>query len=292
MVVQTVKNLLAMQETWIQSLSWENPLENGMATHSSILAWRIPWTEETGRLQSTGLQRVRHSWTTNTFTGALQGQGTVPRHRRHQDRSQHLLALKPMAHWQAGQALIRHTVEIRQILSISPLHPGLLRQGFSNFTTHMNHPETLLNVDSDSAHLGWELRSCIPNKHPGDTIAADVWTTLWTARMWEGPSVPSWSLSLPPETQAASKAVALRLGIISTLLSLWKEWDFPNQACLPPIPASPATSLSNIYTHILHLSLSQPPLNFYVFLACNYYAHFTLDHSNVKWKTQIVTRHL
>ena len=42
MVVQTVKNLLAMQETWIQSLSWENPLENGMATHSSILAWRIP----------------------------------------------------------------------------------------------------------------------------------------------------------------------------------------------------------------------------------------------------------
>ena len=47
-------------------------------------------------------------------------------------------------------------------------------------------------------------------------------------------------------------------------------------------PASPATSLSNIYTHILHLSLSQPPLNFYVFLACDYYAHFTLDHSNVK----------
>jgi len=120
MVVQTVKNLLAMQETWIQSLSWENPLENGMATHSSILAWRIPWTEQPGGLQSTGLQRVRHNWTTNTFTGALQGQGTVPRHRAHQDRSRHLLALKPMAHWQAGQALIRHTVEIRQILSISP----------------------------------------------------------------------------------------------------------------------------------------------------------------------------
>ena len=55
-----------MQETQIQSLGWENSLEKGMATHSSILAWRIPWTEEPGGLQSMGLQRVRHSWTTNT----------------------------------------------------------------------------------------------------------------------------------------------------------------------------------------------------------------------------------
>ena len=49
-----------MQETWIQSLSWEDPLEKEMAAHSSILAWEIPWTEETGGLQSMGLQRVRH----------------------------------------------------------------------------------------------------------------------------------------------------------------------------------------------------------------------------------------
>jgi len=55
-----VKNLPAMQETWAQSLGQENPLEKGMATHSSILAWRIPWTDEPGRLQSMGLQRVRH----------------------------------------------------------------------------------------------------------------------------------------------------------------------------------------------------------------------------------------
>ena len=60
MVVQTVKNLFVMQETWIQSLSWENPLEEGMPTHSSVLAWKIPWTEEPGGLQSMGLQRVRH----------------------------------------------------------------------------------------------------------------------------------------------------------------------------------------------------------------------------------------
>ena len=49
---QTVKNLPVIQETWVQSLGWEDPLEKGMATHSSILTWRIPWTEEPGRLQS------------------------------------------------------------------------------------------------------------------------------------------------------------------------------------------------------------------------------------------------
>ena len=59
-MAQTVKNLPAMQETWVHSLSWEDPLEKGMDTHSSILAWRIPWTEEPGGLQSTGSQRVKH----------------------------------------------------------------------------------------------------------------------------------------------------------------------------------------------------------------------------------------
>ena len=60
LVAQMVKNLPAIQETWVRSLSQEDPLEEGTATHSSILAWRIPWTEEPGRLQSMGLQRVRH----------------------------------------------------------------------------------------------------------------------------------------------------------------------------------------------------------------------------------------
>ena len=54
------ENPLAVQETQVQSLSWEDALEKEMAIHSSILAWRIPWTEESGRLQSTGSQRVRH----------------------------------------------------------------------------------------------------------------------------------------------------------------------------------------------------------------------------------------
>ena len=59
-MAQTVENMPAMWETQVQSLGWEDPLEKGMATHSTILAWRIRWTEEPGRLQSTGSQRVGH----------------------------------------------------------------------------------------------------------------------------------------------------------------------------------------------------------------------------------------
>ena len=62
LVAQMVKNLPEMQKTQVQSLKGENPLGKGMATHSSILAWRIPWTEEPGTLQSIGLQRVGHDW--------------------------------------------------------------------------------------------------------------------------------------------------------------------------------------------------------------------------------------
>ena len=61
-MAQLVKNLPAMQETQLQSLGWENPLEKEMATHSSILAWRIPWTEEPGGLQFMELQRIGHAF--------------------------------------------------------------------------------------------------------------------------------------------------------------------------------------------------------------------------------------
>ena len=64
---QTVKKLPAVWETQVQSLGREDPLEKCMATHSSILAWRIPWTEEPGRLQSMRSPRVGHNWATNTF---------------------------------------------------------------------------------------------------------------------------------------------------------------------------------------------------------------------------------
>ena len=59
-MAQTIKNLLVMQETQVQSLGRDDPLEEEMATHSSILAWEIPWTEKPGGLQSTGMQRARH----------------------------------------------------------------------------------------------------------------------------------------------------------------------------------------------------------------------------------------
>ena len=59
-MAQTVKNLPAMRETWVRSLDWEDPLEEGMETHSSLLALKTPWTEEPGRLQPMGSQRVGH----------------------------------------------------------------------------------------------------------------------------------------------------------------------------------------------------------------------------------------
>ena len=62
-----VKNPPAMQETQIRSLGWEDPLEKGMATHSTILAWRISWTEEPGGLQSMGQQRVGYEGTTHVY---------------------------------------------------------------------------------------------------------------------------------------------------------------------------------------------------------------------------------
>ena len=67
LVAQMVKNLPAVQETWVQSLGREDPQEKGMATHFSILARRIPWTEEPGRLQSMGLQRVGPDWAISIF---------------------------------------------------------------------------------------------------------------------------------------------------------------------------------------------------------------------------------
>ena len=84
LVVQMVKNLPAMWETWVRFLCREDLLEKRMATHSSTLAWRIPWTEEPGGLQSMGSQRVWHDWATNTFTSLSfsrlfpQGSSTLP----------------------------------------------------------------------------------------------------------------------------------------------------------------------------------------------------------------------
>ena len=71
LVAQTVKNLPVMRETQVRSLGWEDPLEQGMATHSSICAWRIPQTEEPGRLQSMGSQRVGHDLALSFFNAKV-----------------------------------------------------------------------------------------------------------------------------------------------------------------------------------------------------------------------------
>ena len=67
-MAQSVKNLPAVLETRVRPLGWEDPLEKKVATHSSILAWKIPWTEDPVRLQPMGSQRVGHDWATNTLT--------------------------------------------------------------------------------------------------------------------------------------------------------------------------------------------------------------------------------
>ena len=85
LVAQTVKHLPAMQETWVRSLGQEDPLEKKMATHSSILAWKIPWTEEPGRLESMGSQRVGHDWAT----------------------SLHFTSLFPMLKWMLAEMTVR-----------------------------------------------------------------------------------------------------------------------------------------------------------------------------------------
>ena len=72
LVAQTVQHLPTMRETWVWSLSWEDPLKKEMATHSSTLAWKIPWTEDPGRLQSMGSQRVGHDWATSLLLHPIQ----------------------------------------------------------------------------------------------------------------------------------------------------------------------------------------------------------------------------
>ena len=77
LIAQMVKNLPAVQETWVRPLGWEEPLEKGMATHSRILAWEIPWTEEPGGLQSMGPQRVGDNQTSSVLARAGAGCGSV-----------------------------------------------------------------------------------------------------------------------------------------------------------------------------------------------------------------------
>ena len=78
-MAQTVKRLSTMQETRVRSLGWEDPLEKEMAIHSRTIAWKIPWTEEPGRLQPMGSQRVGHDGTTSLFIVLFAYEGQPPK---------------------------------------------------------------------------------------------------------------------------------------------------------------------------------------------------------------------
>ena len=109
LVAQMIKSLPAMQETSVWPLGWEDPLEEGMATHSSILSWIIPWTEEPGRLQSMGLQRVGYDWVTNTLCSFVSGLYPV--------------TLDSISFWQPRQLLEIPSVQGRSLLQTFFLCP-------------------------------------------------------------------------------------------------------------------------------------------------------------------------
>ena len=105
-----VKNMPIMQETYAGSLGWKDSLEKKMATHSSIFAWRIPWTEESGGLQSMGSQRIRHVWETFTLPLELSGECMLLGYNKDLEWQ----TLKPSAHHSSGSWTDR-IIALRQI---------------------------------------------------------------------------------------------------------------------------------------------------------------------------------
>ena len=116
-----VKNLPSMQEAWVWSLGWEVPLEKGMATHSSILVWKIPRTEEPGRLQSTGFQRVGHDWSDSAHT-----QNTIDWGERTNNRN---LFLQSSGGWEVQDQ------DMADLVSSESLLPGLQTASYCSMLT-------------------------------------------------------------------------------------------------------------------------------------------------------------
>ena len=172
-----VKNLPATRETWVWSPSREDPLEKEMSTHSTMLAWRIPWTEEPGWLQSVGLQRVRHDWATFTstltcrklwdgFHGITSGlkksclplrdlghiaaqQGQEPLHRP--DFPQVNLGPLILSRTDEGRRRWVCCPELKKP-TLMPLHPPALKDGGSSWWHYLKHVEMLW--------LGWSIWPC------------------------------------------------------------------------------------------------------------------------------------
>ena len=159
LVAQMVKNLPAMQETWVRSLGWEDPLEKRTVTLSSILAWRIPWTEEPGRLQSMGCKELD---TTEQFSPSL---FTVLC--RHEEKK-------------------RHTLCSWDVCSLT--------QQFHSPTAPILYASVLITFTSSSSSLNWESR--VKTRHRDNGIlCCDLWLyfsfkpqyfTLWITMFFVG----------------------------------------------------------------------------------------------------------
>ena len=152
-----------MQEIWVQSLGWDDPLEKEIATHSSILAWRIPWTEELDRLQSMGLQRVQ---TTTT---------------RGQENWYCDQAISTQAEKREKQQRFRPSINVRSIFYMSALSLGKLTTiaTLLVFTVHPTetNPETRTKRAVNSQRKTWWFTS---GRRPGkETQRDNVWSELW-----------------------------------------------------------------------------------------------------------------
>ena len=190
-----------MWETWDWPLGWEDPLEKGMATHSSILAWGTPWTEEPGELQSMGSQRVRHDWETNTLTfkhqlgfpgdsdgkesacnagdlGSIPGAGRSPGERNGNPLQYSCLenSMDREAWWATVHGVAKSQTRLKQLSSnTSSLHLCLMN----------NYAYLILNVYTDGEGNGNPLQySCLENSMDREAwwatvhVVAKSWTQL------------------------------------------------------------------------------------------------------------------
>ena len=213
-----VKNLPAMWETQVRSLGQEDPLEKGMATHSSILAWRIPWTEEPGGLQSMGLRRAGHDWATNTFT-------------LFQDQSQR----KPTSHYKSSQAGL-HTLFSLGSWPHSP--PGVEAPVAESQGVAQRH-----KIREEHARCHWEPRAmgrAISGKGSMVVTMALVDHTKGTVPgvrfgFIVPALVPAWAGSLP----------SLMLGTMWSVQLLRSVWCFTT-LWMPPCPSPIPWVYSNV----------------------------------------------
>ena len=141
LMAHMVKNLPAMWETWVRALAWEDPLKKGMATHSSILAWRIPWTEEPGRLQSMGSQRVRHKRQIFTFTFSQALLGTQKDCQKAQFRKKEIIFKIVIGIWLLYNVMLVSAVQ--QSESVIHIHISTL---FFRFPPHLGHHRSVKQV--------------------------------------------------------------------------------------------------------------------------------------------------